>query len=147
MFWVTVESVTAFMIHLLIAGDVAEVMGSHDDVCCTRLAVDTDAAIASTTSFALSVASPDMTRGHDTVYSITAVTDIYPLHNAVADLLMTIRMRMLFGNHLISRNSMACSRVVRKSSILDSIGQVLLLSRNTSTGLVGRLSIFPRGYG
>jgi hypothetical protein len=119
MFRVTTQAIATLVINLFIAGDITEIVGSHNDVCCTRLTVNTDTAIASTTSFARSGASPDMTRGYDTVYSVTAVTDIYALHDTVADLLTSIRMRMLFGNHSTSRNSIACSRVARKSTISE----------------------------
>ena len=104
------------MIHLLIAWDVAEVMGSHDDVCCTRLAVNTDTAITSTTSFARSGASPDMARGYNAVDSVTTITNLNTFHDAVIYFLTAIRVRMFFRDHFDSRNKRACSRYARRSS-------------------------------
>nr|UVM84346.1 MAG: hypothetical protein [Bacteriophage sp.] len=96
MFRVTAQAITTLVVYLFIAGYITKIMGSHHNVSGTRLRVDADTPIASASSFARSGASPYVAWGYNTINSITAVTDIYTIHDAIADLLTTIRMGMVF---------------------------------------------------
>jgi hypothetical protein len=111
---ITTQAITTLMVYLLIAGDITEIVGSHNDVGSARLTVDANTPIASASSFARSGASPYVTRGYNTINSITAVTDIYTLHNAIADLLTTIRMGMILtGWHYLTPNNLAILALLR----------------------------------
>jgi hypothetical protein len=114
MFRVTAQAITTLMVYLFIAGDVTEIVSSHHNVSGTRLRVDANTPIASASSFARSGASPYVAWGYNTVNSITAVTDIYTIHNAIADLLTTIRMGMvLTGWHYLTPNNLAILALLR----------------------------------
>jgi len=92
MFRVTTQAITTLVVYLFIAGDITEIVSSHHNVSGTRLRVDANTPIASASSFARSGASPYVAWGYNTINSITAVTDIYTIHDAIADLLTAIRM-------------------------------------------------------
>jgi hypothetical protein len=95
MFRVTAQAITALVVYLFIARDITKIMSSHHNVSSTRLRVYADTPITSASSFARSGASPYVAWGYNTINSVTAVTNIYTLHDTIADLLTTIRMGMV----------------------------------------------------
>lgn len=82
---VTAESHVAQMVNLLLAGDVAVVMGVHHQVHSHRLAIQAHAAIATTLAFTGGWSLPDMAQGLHAVDLEAMILEEDPGHHLVED--------------------------------------------------------------